>query len=74
MKKLLKALAIFLGSFKFSSLTGNVGTCSNECTCSRLFLHNVPHCCCFVIRFCYTSTAVLLFSFFYNFHYERQRR
>ena len=65
MKKLLKALAIFLGSFDFSSFTGKVGTCSHECTLSFLFLHNVPHYHYFVIRFCYKSTAVLLLSFFF---------
>ena len=30
-KKLLKPLATFLGSFNFSSLTSKVGTCSTEC-------------------------------------------
>jgi len=67
MKKLLKALAMFPGSFNFSSFTGKAGTRSNECTCSCLFLHNVPCCRYFVIRFCYKSTAVLLLSFFITF-------
>jgi len=32
MKKLLKALAISVGSYNFSSFASMVGTCSNECT------------------------------------------
>ena len=31
-KKLLKALAMFLGAFNVLSFTGKVGTCSTECT------------------------------------------
>ena len=72
MKRLLKALATFLGSFKFSSFTGKVVPCSHECTCSCLFLQYIPRCCYFVIRFCYKSTAVLLLRFFYNFSWVLQ--
>ena len=36
-KNLLKALAMFLGSFNFSSFTSNEGTCSTECTFSLSF-------------------------------------
>ena len=31
-KKLFKALAMFVGSFNFSSFTSKLGTCSTECT------------------------------------------
>ena len=37
-KKLLKALAMFVGSFNFSSFTSKVGTCSTECTFPASFI------------------------------------
>lgn len=65
-KELLKALATFVGSFNFSSLTsmvrGGGGNCSTECTFRLSFL-KVFH---FVIRFCYQTTVVSHLSFFQN--------
>jgi len=65
LRKVLKALTTFVGSFNFSSFANKVGACSSECTLS--FLNNVPCCFYFVIRFCYKSTVLLLLSFFYDF-------
>jgi hypothetical protein len=58
-KKLLKALALFLGSFNISSFTSKVGTSSTKCTFSVSFFVKF-HLVLFVIRFCCKTTVVLL--------------
>ena len=65
-KKLLKALAMSVGSFNFSSFTSTRKPVPLN-VLALLFLYNVPCCVYFVIRFSYTSTVVLLLTYFYDF-------
>jgi hypothetical protein len=61
MKKLLKALAIFVASYDSSSFASMVGTCSTECTFPvPFFITYVPCCFYLVIRFCYKSSAWIM--------------
>ena len=64
-KKLLKALAIFVGSFNFSSFTSMRKPVPLN-VLALLFLYNVS-CCFYFIRFSCKSTVVLLLTFFYDF-------
>ena len=65
-KKLLKALAMFVVSFNFSSFTSTRKPVPLN-VLALLFLYNIPCCFYFVIRFSYKSTVVLLLTLFYDF-------
>ena len=65
-KKLLKALAMFVGSFNFSSFTSMRKPVPLNIL-ALLFLYNVLCCFYFVIRFSYKSAVVFLLTIFYDF-------
>jgi len=63
-KKLLKALAMFVGSFNFLCFTSKVGTCSTECTfpaSSFIMVHVV------FILVLDCAVSLLQLIFLYNF-------
>jgi hypothetical protein len=64
-KKLLKALAMSVGCFNFSSFTSTMKPVPLN-VLALLFLYNVSCCFYFVIRFSCKSTVVLLLTFFYD--------